>query len=157
MATIEDMDSDLNAQSSFQQPSLGNRPGMSLEIGVNLKQDAKQFAQASAAGIVPVSTQRAPNTSPQHRDVQLFQELKRFIFQFENILEFSKDEASDVQTLVKLLEQCVGKKIKIEPSMISVLQIHKMLSDVHKRLGSLGILKTLDTQESSDQYVQQAL
>jgi len=33
-----------------------------------------------------------------------FVELKRFMFQLENILEFSEDEASDNKDLIKLIE-----------------------------------------------------
>ena len=33
-----------------------------------------------------------------------FLELKRFVFQLDNILDFSRDDAADLTTLIKMIE-----------------------------------------------------
>jgi hypothetical protein len=38
-------------------------------------------------------------------------EIKRFLYQLENIIEFSKDDASDIATLVMLIEQSLNQKL----------------------------------------------
>lgn len=43
-----------------------------------------------------------------------FVELKRFMFQLENILEFSEDEASDTKDLIKLIEQCLNRSLYLK-------------------------------------------
>ena len=46
--------------------------------------------------------------SPIRDSVDKNQEIKRFVFQLDNIIEFSKDDASDITTLVMLIEQSLN-------------------------------------------------
>ena len=52
-------------------------------------------------------------------DQSKIEEIRRFMFQLDNILEFSKDDASDAVTLCKLLDQAVGVKIGLNVENIS--------------------------------------
>jgi hypothetical protein len=58
-----------------------------------------------------------------------FMELKRFIFQLENIVEFSSDDASDVPTLNRMLEQCINLRLHLNLKNLSI----KILRDVLKK------------------------
>ena len=70
-------------------------------------------------------------------------EIKRFIFQLENIVEFSKDDAADVPTLIKLIEQCLAQKLflNVENLQLSVMRVmlDTVVGKVKKRLGVDGI------------------
>ena len=45
---------------------------------------------------------------------------KRFIYQIENIVEFSKDDAADQVTLVMMIEQCLCLKTGINYEYVTV-------------------------------------
>lgn len=72
-----------------------------------------------------------------------FLEIKRFIFQLEEIVEFSKDDAADVATLIKLIEQCLGQKLYLNVDCLVVAKMRSMLEvvvgQVKKRLDVEGI------------------
>ena len=59
-----------------------------------------------------------------------FLEIKRFIFQLEEIVEFSKEEAADVATLIKSLEQCLGLKLYLNVDNLDVKKMQDMLTDI---------------------------
>jgi hypothetical protein len=54
-------------------------------------------------------------------------ELKRFIFQLENILEFANDEASDVPTLNRMLEQCINMRMNLNIKNLTVSILREVL------------------------------
>ena len=56
-----------------------------------------------------------------------FVELKRFMFQLENILEFSEDEASDTKDLIKLIEQCLNRSLYLKQENITKELMRDML------------------------------
>ena len=86
----------------------------------------------------------ATNTSSAAPQTQLkFLELKRFVFQLEEIVEFSKDDAADVATLVKLLEQCLSQKLNLNIKNLDLPKMRSMLEDtvdkVKARLDVQGV------------------
>lgn len=72
------------------------------------------------------------------------------MFQLDNIREFSKDDASDIQTLVMLIEQCLALKVYFNESTLSLGLMHQMLDHVLQQvnieLKSSGFNDTDDSQ-----------
>ena len=63
-----------------------------------------------------------------------FLELKRFVFQLDNILDFSRDDAADLTTLIKMIEQCIGLKINLNPQTVTPAILNNCIEDVIKNL-----------------------
>ena len=61
----------------------------------------------------------------------------------EEIVEFSKDDAADVATLLKLIEQCLSQKLNLNVTSLDVAKVRSMLEDtvgkVKSRLNVAGI------------------
>lgn len=70
-------------------------------------------------------------------------EIKRFIFQLENIVEFARDDAADVPTLMKLTEQCLTQKLYLNTDNLEVPILREMLEtvcgEITRRLDIAGI------------------
>ena len=70
-------------------------------------------------------------------------EIKRFIFQLENIVEFARDDAADVPTLMKLTEQCLTQKLYLNTNNLEVPILREMLEtvcgEITQRLDIAGI------------------
>ena len=85
------------------------------------------------------------DTQNQPENVLKFVEIKRFIFQLENIIEFSKDDASDIDTLIKMTEQCLFQKVGLNPETVQVSGFRTMLQSVIDR-----ILQAMDVKSIED-------
>lgn len=60
----------------------------------------------------------------QAQNIQIkFLELKRFIFQLDNIVEFCADDAADVDTIIMMLEQCLFRKVYLNAKSLSVSKL----------------------------------
>lgn len=68
-----------------------------------------------------------------------FMELKRFIFQLENIVEFSNDDASDIPTLNRMLEQCTNMRLNLNLKNLTVLILRNVLKKVLAKVNDLDI------------------
>ena len=47
-----------------------------------------------------------------------------------NIFVFCQDEAADVKTLIKMLEQCLKRKLNLNNKSISVKLMQRMIEDL---------------------------
>lgn len=63
-----------------------------------------------------------------------FQDLQRFMFNLDNLLDFSQDEVSDTPTLIKLTEQLVGLKLGLIELAIPTRLMTEMLKQVIKEI-----------------------
>jgi len=65
----------------------------------------------------------------QTRPVDSTVEIKRFFFQIEDIREFSldKDACDSVETIIKLLEQCLNQKVFINSETVTIEMMSDML------------------------------
>ena len=103
-----------------------------------------------------------PNQSQDHKIMSVdvkqepssqvkFVELKRFMFQLENILEFSEDEASDNKDLIKLIEQCLNRSLYLKQDNVTKDLMRDMLKKTIKLLNDdlkLDMVKNTDDDEN---------
>jgi hypothetical protein len=68
-----------------------------------------------------------------------FMELKRFIFQLENIVEFSNDDASDIPTLNRMLEQCINMRLNLNLKNLTVVILRNVLKKVLAKVSEMNI------------------
>lgn len=52
----------------------------------------------------------------------------------EEIVEFSKDDASDVETLIQLLEQCLSQKLNLNVKSLDVGKMRIMLDETVRKV-----------------------
>ena len=63
-----------------------------------------------------------------------FLEIKRFVFQLDNIIEFCEDDASDVPTILRMIEQCLNRKVYLNKQNLSVNILKAVTKNVVEKI-----------------------
>lgn len=91
-------------------------------------------SQGAGRTSIPLGQGMPPKLETRQNLIQRFIELKRFLFQVNNIFMFCQDDAADVATLIKMLEQCLKRKINLNAKSIDVKLMQNMIEDVWSKM-----------------------
>ena len=82
------------------------------------------------------------------------QDFNRIVIQLSSVFEFSKDDASETFSLIRLLEQALGRNSGLNHAMFSVGLISKMLEALLKHLADhQSHMQTLNQQQLVDKLL----